>query len=284
MKRTTLALISATVLVSACGSKEPAGTTPHGAASTVAVQRGPLSSMLSLNGPLTYRARADASPYVAVNQARGTYTKLPAVGDKVDCGDVLYRVDDRPVLLLCGTVPAYRDLRQGDRGRDVRQLNRTLRAAPAGRRFTARTKTALKRLQRAKGARATGRLDRGAATFLPNAVRIAKVTAELGAPARPGAPAVEGTSDALEVQVQLEPAQQARPSSAATARGSRCPATRSAKGTVDRGLGTVARTDDKAADRRRSRPSSASRTRSRRAGSTRRRSRSRSRPRACRTP
>ena len=56
------------------------------------------------------------------------YTQLPEAGDKVRCGRVLYRVDDRPVLLLCGTVPAYRALRVGSKGPDVRQLNRNLHA------------------------------------------------------------------------------------------------------------------------------------------------------------
>ena len=66
--------------------------------------------MVSLDGTLTYRARSDGSPYSVINQARGIYTKLPDDGDKVDCGDVFYRVGDDPVLLLCGMVPAYRDL------------------------------------------------------------------------------------------------------------------------------------------------------------------------------
>jgi len=65
--------------------------------------------MVSLDGTLTYRARSDGSPYSVINQAHGTYTKLPDDGDRVNCGDVFYRVDDHPVLLLCGTVPAYRD-------------------------------------------------------------------------------------------------------------------------------------------------------------------------------
>jgi hypothetical protein len=60
-----------------------------------------------------------------INQA-AVYTSLPESGDKVGCGGVLYRVDDRPVVLLCGTVPAYRALRVGSQGRDVRQLNRNL--------------------------------------------------------------------------------------------------------------------------------------------------------------
>ena len=87
---------------------------------------GELASMVSLDGTLTYRARSDGSPFSAINRARGTYTKLPGEGREVDCGDVFYRVDDDPVLLLCGTVPAYRDLNRGDKGKDVRQLNRNL--------------------------------------------------------------------------------------------------------------------------------------------------------------
>ena len=42
-----------------------------------------------------------------VNQASGVYTQLPEAADKVGCGGVLYRVDNRPVVLLCGTIPAY---------------------------------------------------------------------------------------------------------------------------------------------------------------------------------
>ena len=96
--------------------------------------------MVSVDGILTYRARSDGSPYSAINQARGTYTKLPDVGDEVDCGDVLYRVDDDPVLLLCGTVPAYRDLDSGDRGKDVRQLDRNLHVLGSGNEFASETR------------------------------------------------------------------------------------------------------------------------------------------------
>ncbi len=66
-----------------------------------------LAAMVSLHGTLTHRARPDGSPYLVINRARGTYTALPDDGDRVDCGDALYRVDDRPVLLLCGATPAY---------------------------------------------------------------------------------------------------------------------------------------------------------------------------------
>ena len=165
-----------------------------------------------------------------INQARGIYTKLPAEGDKVDCGDVLYRVDEDPVLLLCGTVPAYRDLRLGDRGKDARQLKRNLRALGYD---------TLKALQRDKGFRRTGTLALGDAIFLPKSARIAKVTGELGGAARPGALLAQATSDTLQVQVNLEPSQQGEVKEGDRAQIT-LPGLESVKGTVAR-LGRVAR-------------------------------------------
>jgi multidrug efflux pump subunit AcrA (membrane-fusion protein) len=191
--------------VSALSSDAPA-TAQSPPANTAPVQRGNLSAAVSQSGTLTYRARPDGSPFAAINRARGTYTELPEVGDRIGCGGVLYRVDDRPVLLLCGTVPAYRALRKGDAGRDVRLLNRNLHTP--GRRFTARTARALEQLQREKGLKPTGALALGDAVFLPEAVRIAKVTAALGGPAQPGAPALDATSGTLHVQVNLDPSDQ----------------------------------------------------------------------------
>jgi hypothetical protein len=130
------------------------------------------------------------------------------VGDEIDCGGVLYRVDERPVLLLCGTVPAYRALHVGDAGRDVRQLNRSLHVRGAGAAFTRKTKRALEALQRRKGVHVDGSLALGDAVFLPEAVRIAKVTGRLGASAQPGARALDVTSDTLHVQVNLDPSDQ----------------------------------------------------------------------------
>jgi hypothetical protein len=170
------------------------------------VEQGPLSAVVSLNGTLSYRARSDGSPYSVINQARGTYTALPEVGAKIGCGGVLYRVNDSPVLLLCGTMPAYRDVHQGDAGRDVRQLNRNLHLA--GRAFTGRTRAALERLQRRKGLDATGKLALGDAVFLPRPLRIAKLAGELGGAARPGAQIAQATADALHVRVDLDASQQ----------------------------------------------------------------------------
>lgn len=170
--------------------------------STAPVTRGALNDMVSLTGVLTRAARPDV-----VGRAGGTYTALPAAGTTVGCGGTLYRVDDAPVLLLCGGVPAYRTLRLGDRGRDVRVLNRALRVHD-GTAFTARTQRALRRLQRRKGMKVTGTLPLGAAVVLPGRVRIAKVVAQLGAPARPGAVVLGTTSATLGVAASLDASQQ----------------------------------------------------------------------------
>jgi hypothetical protein len=247
---TATAIATATggvVVMSGAEHATPVATQPP--ANTMEVERGKLSSMVSLNGTLTHRARADGSPYSAINQARGTYTELPEDGDKIDCGDVLYRVDDGPVVLLCGAVPAYRDLGMGEQGNDVGQLNRNLHRLgydegaeidPDGDDFTWRTREALKKLQDDKGLDVTGALDVDDAVFLPKSVRIAKVTGELGGTARPGARVAQATSDALEVQVNLEASQQGEVRTGDRAQIT-LPGNRTVKGKVDR-LGSVAQT------------------------------------------
>jgi peptidoglycan hydrolase-like protein with peptidoglycan-binding domain len=206
-----VALVSGGVVVLTGGRAATSGGPDH-APTTAPVEKGTLSDMVALDGTLTHRARADGSPYVAINQARGTYTRLPSVGARVGCGDVLYRVDDRPVLLLCGSVPAYRDLRTGDHGRDVRQLNQNLHALgydePDEDRFTTRTRRALEQLQHDAGLDEAGELALDEVVFLPRPVRITQVTGTLGAPARPGTPVAQATSDRPVVQVSLDASQQ----------------------------------------------------------------------------
>ena len=223
-KRWTLAAAAVVVagvsgLVAMSGADHPAAAAQAPPANTGTVEKGELSALVSDTGTLTYRARPDGSPYAAVNQAGGVYTQLPEAGDKVGCGGVLYRVNNRPVVLLCGTVPVYRALRVGVRGPDVRQLNRNLhqlgydadahvRVDPADGAFTSKTEQALSVLQRKRGVGVTGGLAIDDAVFLPEAVRIAKVGGQVGGSARPGAPVLSATSDKLHVRVDLDASQQ----------------------------------------------------------------------------
>jgi len=234
-------------LVAAFSPKQGAPAAQEPPANTALVERGTLSARLTIYGTLTYRARPDGSPYPVINQARGIYTELPLDGDKIACGDVLYRVDDQPVLLMCGTVPAYRDLHAGDVGNDVRQLNTNLHDLgydagvaidPKNNGFTWRTQQALEKLQHAKGFEVTGQLHIGDAVFLPEPVRIANVMGELGGSAQPGAPVLHATSDTPEVQVALDPSYQGEVVTGDLAQIT-LPGNKSVTGKVDR-LGRVA--------------------------------------------
>src|SRR5207244_3150640 len=129
--RTTWVVAAAVVLVAAVAIGGVVATSGGGpatpaaqasAVNTATVDRGRLSDMVSQYGILTYRARSDGSPYAVINRAGGTYTKLPNPVDRVGCGAVLYRVNNHPVLLLCGSTPAYRSAAAGDRGPDVAAL------------------------------------------------------------------------------------------------------------------------------------------------------------------
>jgi hypothetical protein len=244
-----LAAVSATVaVVVSSGAKHATAAAQGPPANTATVEQGRLSDMVSQYGTLTYRARSDGSPYPVINRVRGVYTKLPVAGDKIDCGDVLYRVADNPVLLLCGSTPAYRRLSTGDSGPDVTELNANLvhlgfaqraQLDPSSHAFSPETASALEKLQSEVGEDQTGSLGLGQAVFLPASVRIAEVTGELGGSAQPGTGVAQATSDTPEVQVNLDPSQQSE-----VKRGDRAritlPGNRSATGTVDR-LGRIAR-------------------------------------------
>jgi peptidoglycan hydrolase-like protein with peptidoglycan-binding domain len=181
------------------------------------VRRGALTSQTQVSGTLGYGAAPDGSPFSVVGRISGTYTWLPSTGQVVRCGQVLYRVANNPVVLLCGSTPAYRALSEGDTGPDVRQLNANLvalgyasRAAldPASNYFSAATAYALERLQAKLGVSQTGSLSDGQAVFLPGPLRITKVIATLGTSAGPGGPLAQATTIRRQVVVNLDAAEQ----------------------------------------------------------------------------
>jgi hypothetical protein len=132
----------------------PPDTTPVALAT---VTRGTLSSQVRQDGTLGF-----AGSYSVIGQARGIITALPAAGQVIRPGQSLYQVDGLPVALLDGATPAYRTLAEGDRGRDVAQLNADLvrlgdatraEIGPGSDQYTAATATAAARLQAALGLR-----------------------------------------------------------------------------------------------------------------------------------
>ena len=183
------------------------GTANRVTTSFATVERRSLSSQAQVSGTLGY-----AGSSALVNQASGTYTSLPRTGAVVAPGQVLYRVDMKPVVLLRGRTPAYRALSSGMSGADVQELNASLvelgyatraQLDPASDDFGWATKYALERLQRHLEVTQSGSLALGAAVFLPRAARITSVSATLGGAAAPG-PMGRATSTLREVVVALE--------------------------------------------------------------------------------
>jgi hypothetical protein len=181
------------------------------------VQRRTLSAMVSEAGTLTYRAQSDGSPYSVIDRAGGTYTKLPAAGQVIRQGHVLYRVDDRPVVLLRGSTPAYRTLSAGASGPDVAELNGDLVAlgyatrtqlGPKSASFVPATTVGVIKLQAALGMSQSGTLTLGQVAFEPSAVRVTSVPAQLGGSAQSGGTVMQGTSTTRQVQVALSASEQ----------------------------------------------------------------------------
>jgi hypothetical protein len=180
--------------------------------SLATVTLGSLSSQQQVAATLGY-----AGSYSVLNQATGVYTQLPAAGQVIRRGQVLYQVSGSPVALLYGRVPAYRTLSEGMSGADVRQLNANLVALgyatrteldPDSDYFSAETAYALELYQDHLGVTETGTLALGQAIFLPAAARVTTVSAALGAPAGPGSPVVQATSTVRQVSIALDASQQ----------------------------------------------------------------------------
>ncbi|WP_329619520.1 peptidoglycan-binding protein [Streptomyces sp. NBC_01255] len=187
------------VLVAAIGGAAAWGATrpwePRGSVAgqpalghgVVAVEEGSLSSSIQVGGTLAYDA-----PTPVIASGRGTFTALPAVGSVVKAGGQLYEVDGRPVVLMTGNRPLWRDLGPGaGDGPDVEQLKRNLVALghadglglAVDERFTPGTATAVKRWQKALGVKQTGTVALGSVVMLPQAgVRVHKLGVQLGSP------------------------------------------------------------------------------------------------------
>jgi peptidoglycan hydrolase-like protein with peptidoglycan-binding domain len=193
------------------GRDDPAGA-PQPATTTAAVAARDLRAQEQVQGTLGYGdARA------VTNQRQGTITWLPEEGAVVRRGQALYRVDGKPVQLLYGRLPAWRELAVGvDDGADVRQLERNLvalgydpnRVITVDDHFTSATRAAVRRWQEAVGLDQTGAVKPGDAVWQPGAVRVGEPKAAVGDAARPGSPVLEVTSTARQVTIDLDASRQ----------------------------------------------------------------------------
>src|SRR5262249_5665109 len=154
-----------------------------------------------------------AAPPV-INELPGPSPSLPRAGTVIRRGQVLYRVDDQPAVLMRGRVPAWRPFALGmTDGPDVRELQANLIAlgyaagllsAPTGQ-FDLSTLYAVERWQLANGYPVTGQIDLGQVVFLPSAIRVGAQNAAPGQAATPGQQPYQATTDQRTVTVPLNP-------------------------------------------------------------------------------
>jgi Putative peptidoglycan binding domain len=181
-----LAAGAATVLLASGSSSPRLAANAGSAAGAATVERRNLVATDTESGTLSY-----SHPQTVYDRLGGTITWLPTVGRLIRRGQPLFEVDNRPVILLYGAKPAYRDLDSSDRsGPDVGELNANLVALgyDDGRivvdeSWQAATTDGVKELQKALGERQTGRIVLGQVTFLPGEQLVNAVAGAVGSPA-----------------------------------------------------------------------------------------------------
>jgi peptidoglycan hydrolase-like protein with peptidoglycan-binding domain len=205
--------VGALVLALPPGRIQPAAE-PASLPATAAVIRTTLVETRRVPGTLGYGA---AAPISATGS--GTLTWIAPVGSTVERGEPLFKVDERPVLALYGSVPLYRPLgvatEDSAQGADVRQLQENLAALgykgfSVDGTYTSATAAAVRSWQTDLGLPTTGSIELGKLVFIPGPVRIAEDTARVGdLLAERGAPVLSYTGTTRLVSVELAVADQA---------------------------------------------------------------------------
>jgi peptidoglycan hydrolase-like protein with peptidoglycan-binding domain len=175
------------------------------AVTTAAVSRTSLVDTEQEDGSLGYDDQQTLRAGV-----RGVLTALPDEGATVTRGHTLYRVDNKPVTLLYGTLPLYRMLGPGiDDGPDVKQLEQNLDALGYGSdltvddHFASATTDAVKAWQADRGLEESGRVDATQVVFVGDAVRVGEHKASVGDQVKPGTPVAAMSSTTRVATVDL---------------------------------------------------------------------------------
>jgi hypothetical protein len=233
---------------SGTGQGPSPGSAPPPATAPVVARN--LSETATVTATLGY-----AQVYTVTGKGAGTLTWLPLAGLVIRQGQPLYRVDNgTPVVLLYGTVPAWRTLSEGDTGADVTQLNHDLVSLGDASSadvsmlgwdyYSWQTAYGVEQLEENLGvASPPGSLPLGSVVFEPSALRVSADTGDLGSPA--AGPVLTATSDQHVVTIALDTALQSEATvgdavSVALPGGSVIPGVISSVGKVASGSGNSA--------------------------------------------
>jgi peptidoglycan hydrolase-like protein with peptidoglycan-binding domain len=208
-------LAAGTVLILASGAAgytawaQPTDVVPEEPmqVATTPVTAGRMVSERSLVGTLQYSTKLPV-----VSGASGVITWLPKVGGTIAPGDVMFRMNIEPVVMLSGRLPAWRTFTSGmTDGDDIRQLERNLRSfgffdGDPDRRFNWNTVVAVKRWQKSLGAKQTGKVARSMILFSNQDLRVDGLSTRVGAQLAAGATVYQATSRKMvaDLEIQLD--------------------------------------------------------------------------------
>jgi hypothetical protein len=176
--------VAAIVVGSGSSTPQRTGVGVPAGETTTTVTRRTLVESSTVDGTLGY-----GGSHEIYDRLSGTFTWLPAVGAVIGRGGTLFRVDNAPVTLMYGSVPAYRTMKLGvSDGPDVAELNANLvalgfdpdGAITAGEHFSDGTAAAVRRWQHSLGESETGQVELGHIVFAPDARRVTAVKVSLG--------------------------------------------------------------------------------------------------------
>jgi len=182
----------------AAGSQPNTGLPP----ATAPVVTKTLTDTTEVDGKLGYGDRVDLSA-----RGAGTITWLPAAGAVVERGAPMYKLDELPITLLYGTLPAYRPLTAGTEGADVRQFEQNLAALgysgfTVDDAYTAKTADAVRDWQQDLGREQTGTVEPAEIVYAGGPVRVSELVARPGDP--PGGPLLRYTGTSRAVTIDLD--------------------------------------------------------------------------------
>ncbi|GLF99435.1 peptidoglycan-binding domain-containing protein [Streptomyces yaizuensis] len=177
----------------------------EGPPATTTITRADLVQSETVDGKIDFSQRRAVKSAVA-----GTVTVAPREGATVTRGQALYELNDKPVSLLYGPVPAFREMKDGARGSDVLQLERNLVALGYGRGlyvdpfYDAATEAAVQQWQKSLNRTPSGRVGQGDVVFQPEEVNVVRADAALADQVGPDTAVLTVASTKPVVRAELE--------------------------------------------------------------------------------
>lgn len=182
------------------GSGKAEATESSGPTATAKVRRTTLSTSQTVDGQLGYGdattlqapSRSGSSGEGTAGQGgasagngAGIVTWMPADGDTVTRGEPVYKVDQKSVPLLYGSIPLYRTLRDGSTGSDVAMLEKNLwalgyRGFTVDDTYSSDTAAAVRKWQKKLGRAQTGEVQVGDAVVAGGARRVGRTDLSFG--------------------------------------------------------------------------------------------------------